>query len=155
MPTKHNITTKPDIHKLALNGENQAEKITMTAIEASTAATDPTSTAVTDTERRILVADDDADIRILLKTFLEDEGYTVSEAANGQDALEGVRSGAYDLVLLDMRLPGMTGMDVLKQLREKQGNVPVILITAYGSPNIAIQASSLGAYSYHHQAVRA
>jgi len=148
MPTKPNITTKPDIHELALNGEDQAEKTTMTTIEASTAATDPTSIAATATERRILVADDDADIRILLKTFLEDEGYTVSEAANGQDALDGVRSGAYDLVLLDMRLPGMTGMDVLKQLREKQGNVPVILITAYGSPNIAIQASSLGAYSF-------
>jgi len=96
----------------------------------------------------ILVADDDADIRALLKTFLEDEGYNVSEASTGQEALDGVHSGSYDLVLLDMRLPGMTGLEVLKQLRAKQGDVPVILITAYGSPNVAIQASSLGAYSF-------
>jgi two-component system response regulator AtoC len=57
-------------------------------------------------------------------------------------------SGVYDLVLLDMRLPGMTGLDVLKQLRSQQGDVPVIIMTAYGSPNVAIQASSLGAYDY-------
>ena len=98
--------------------------------------------------RRILVADDDADIRHLLKTFLEEESYEVSEAPNGEEALEGIREGGYDLVLLDMRLPGMTGLDVLRQLREKQGDVPVILMTAYGSPNIAIQASSLGVYDY-------
>jgi two-component system response regulator AtoC len=98
--------------------------------------------------RRILVADDDTDIRQLLRTFLEDEHFEVSEAPDGEKALEGIRSGSYDLVLLDMRLPGMTGLDVLKELRSKQGDVPVILMTGYGSPNIAIQASSLGAYDY-------
>jgi len=96
----------------------------------------------------ILVADDDGAIRTLLRTFLEEEDYRVTEALTGQEALEGLRSGNYDLVLLDMRLPGMTGLDVLKQLREKQGDMPVILMTAYGSPNTAIQASSLGAYGY-------
>jgi two-component system response regulator AtoC len=98
--------------------------------------------------RRILVADDDTAIRTLLKTFLEDEDFSVTEAASGQEALQGLGDGTYDLVLLDMRMPGMTGLDVLKQLREKQGEVPVILMTAYGSPNTAIQASSLGAYGY-------
>jgi two-component system, NtrC family, response regulator AtoC len=98
--------------------------------------------------RHILVADDDNAIRSLLRTFLEDENYRVTEATTGQEALEGLRTAGYDLVLLDMRLPGMTGIDVLKQLREKEGEVPVILMTAYGSPNIAIQASSLGAYGY-------
>ncbi len=98
--------------------------------------------------RNILIADDDAAIRALLRTFLEDEDYTVSEATTGEEALNGLQEGSHDLVLLDMRLPGMTGIDVLKQLREKQGEVPVIFMTAYGSPNIAIQASSLGAYGY-------
>jgi two-component system response regulator AtoC len=97
---------------------------------------------------RILVADDDNAIRTLLKTFLEGEDFEVIEATNGQEALEGLRSGSYDLVLLDMRLPGMTGLEVLKQLSAKQGEVPVILMTAYGSPNTAIQASSLGVYGY-------
>jgi two-component system response regulator AtoC len=99
-------------------------------------------------QRRILVADDDPAICELLKTFLEDEGFTVDSAASGQSALDSLKSGDYDLVLLDMRMPEMTGLDVLKQLREKQGELPVILMTAHGSPNVAIQASSLGAYSY-------
>src|SRR5205085_10989548 len=96
----------------------------------------------------ILVADDDAPTRELLRTVLEEEGYEISEAGSGQEAFEAIKAGAYDLVLLDMRMPGMTGMEVLKQLREKQGEVPVILMTAHGSPNTAIQASSLGAYGY-------
>ena len=151
MPKKHTIEPHAPNSALNRSGDKQAEKATnMTATDApeaaTTASTDTTSIPTAD--RRILVADDDADIRTLLKTFLEEEGYAVSEATNGQDALDGVRSGAYDLVLLDMRLPGMTGMDVLKELRARRGDVPVILITAYGSPNIAIQASSLGAYSF-------
>jgi two-component system, NtrC family, response regulator AtoC len=100
------------------------------------------------TSRHILIADDDTAIRQMLRAFLEEEEFEVSEAPDGENALEGIRSGMYDLVLLDMRLPGMTGLDVLKELRAKHGDVPVILMTAYGSPNIAIQASSLGAYSY-------
>jgi two-component system response regulator AtoC len=104
--------------------------------------------AAATTGQHILVADDDNSIRSLLKTFLEDEDYRVTEATSGEEALEGLRAGGYDLVLLDMRLPGMTGIEVLKQVRDKQGEVPVILMTAYGSPNIAIQASSLGAYGY-------
>ena len=108
----------------------------------------PTTTPTPQETRQILVADDDAAIRALLRTVLEEESYAVSEATNGQEALEGIRAGKHDLVLLDMRLPGMTGIDVLKQLREQQGEVPVVLMTAYGSPNIAIQASSLGAYGY-------
>ena len=98
--------------------------------------------------RHILIADDDAATRDLLRTLLVDEGYQTSEAASGQEALEGIQSGTYDLVLLDMRMPGMTGLDVLKELHQKQGDVPVIFMTAHGSPNTAIQASSLGAYSY-------
>ncbi|HEX8598061.1 MAG TPA: sigma-54 dependent transcriptional regulator [Chloroflexia bacterium] len=118
----------------------------------SSVTTQPSNSAEKDGaalgRRQILVADDDNAIRQLLKTFLEESDYTIAEATTGQEALEGLKSGNYDLVLLDMRLPGMTGIDVLKQLREKTGEVPVILMTAYGSPNVAIQASSLGAYSY-------
>ena len=102
----------------------------------------------TENGHHILVADDDAAIRSLLKDFLEEEGFKVTEATSGQEALASLQEGSHDLVLLDVRLPGMTGLDVLKQLREKEGEVPVILVTAFGSPNIAIQASSLGAYSY-------
>jgi two-component system response regulator AtoC len=127
-----------------MNGSNDEVDSSVTTQPSNSAEKEGTAVA----GRHILVADDDNAIRQLLKTFLEDSDYTISEATTGQEALDGLKTGNYDLVLLDMRLPGMTGIDVLKQLREKTGEVPVILITAYGSPNIAIQASSLGAYSY-------
>ncbi len=146
-------TTAPDVLTYSIDSGGQGAKVSeMSSIKAVEEKQDATpekpETVAQTSDHHILVADDDADIRILLRTFLEDAGYVVSEAANGTEALEGVRSGAYDLVLLDMRLPGMTGIDILRQLREKQGDVPIILMTAYGSPNVAIQASSLGAYSF-------
>lgn len=94
-----------------------------------------------------MIADDDPAIRELLTQILSDH-YAVEEAVNGEEALEGIKSGKYDLVLLDFQLPGMNGIDVLKQLRDRQGELPVILITGHGSPNMAIQASSLGVYGF-------
>lgn len=96
---------------------------------------------------RILIADDDAAIRELLKEILADD-YDITEATTGEQALDSLKTGKHDLVLLDFQLPGMSGIDVLKQLRDQQGELPVILITAHGSPNIAIQASSLGVYGF-------
>lgn len=101
----------------------------------------------TQTRFRILIADDDPAIRELLTQILSDD-YDVAEAINGEQALEGIQSGKYDLILLDFQLPGMTGIDVLKQLRDRQGELPVILVTGHGSPNVAIQASSLGVYGF-------
>ncbi len=98
-------------------------------------------------DSQILVADDDPAIRELLTEILGDE-YVVSEATTGEQALESLKAGKHALVLLDLQLPGMSGLDVLKELRNQQGELPVILITAHGSPNIAIQASSLGAYGF-------
>ncbi|MDQ6693842.1 MAG: sigma-54 dependent transcriptional regulator [Chloroflexota bacterium] len=114
----------------------------------STEGNAPAGSTLVGTGYKILVADDDGAIRGLLRELLEEEGYSVSEASTGQEALDGLRGGEYDLLMLDVRLPGMTGLDVLKQLRDRQGEVAVVLITAYGSSNIAIQASSLGAYGY-------
>ncbi len=116
--------------------------------DMATSNADQTKAIFAKDTRHILVADDDAAIREMVRALLEDEGYKVSEASTGQEALDGLQAGAFDLLILDMRMPGMTGLDVLKQLREKQGDLPVILMTAHGSPNIAIQASSLGVYGY-------
>lgn len=96
---------------------------------------------------RILVADDDPAIRELLTEILSDD-YDISEATSGEQALESLKAGKHDLVLLDFQMPGMSGLDVLKQLRDQQGELPVILITGHGSPNVAIQASSLGVYGF-------
>jgi len=86
----------------------------------TTAEQDPPAENKTQSSHRILVADDDAAIRALLRDFLEEEGYQVTEATSGQEALASLQENSHDLVLLDVRLPGMTGLDVLKQLREKE-----------------------------------
>src|SRR5436190_13011533 len=77
-----------------------------------------TESMIAQKTRNILVADDDAAIREVIKTLLEDEGYQVSEAATGQEALDGLKAGTFNLLILDMRMPGMTGLDVLQKLRE-------------------------------------
>ncbi len=98
--------------------------------------------------KHILVADDDPYIRELLNDFLQGEGFEVSQAASGQDVLQAIVGQSYDLILMDIRMPEMTGLEVLKQLHTKQVEVPIILMTAHSTSNIAIQATQLGAYDY-------
>ncbi|MBA2363513.1 MAG: sigma-54-dependent Fis family transcriptional regulator [Chloroflexia bacterium] len=97
---------------------------------------------------RILVADDDASIRSLLRDFLEDEGFEVCVALNGEQVLEGIRDNGPDLVLMDVRMPKLDGIGVLNDLKRAGNAVPVIVMTAYGSSNITIKAIQLGAYDY-------
>jgi two-component system response regulator AtoC len=103
---------------------------------------------------RILVADDDAGIRSLLREFLEDEGYEISEAANGVAVLDALRNRADhspDLVLMDVRMPDKSGLDVLREAPEGAkagGHLPIIVITGYGTSNVAIDAMQFGAYDY-------
>ncbi|MDP9363327.1 MAG: sigma-54 dependent transcriptional regulator [Chloroflexota bacterium] len=104
--------------------------------------------------QRILVADDDAAIRSVLREFLEDEGYEIEEAGNGADVLTTLteRDGAGpDLVLMDVRMPDKTGLDVLRQApatKRGAGHFPIIIMTAFGTSNVAIEAIQLGAYDY-------
>jgi two-component system response regulator AtoC len=105
-------------------------------------------TPETETAKHILVADDDPYIRELLTEFLTEEKFQVSQAASGQDVLQAIMGQAYDLILMDIRMPEMTGLDVLKELHAKKVEVPIILMTAHGSSNIAIQATQMGAYDY-------
>ena len=103
---------------------------------------------------RILIADDDAGIRSLLREFLEDEGYEVAEAANGVEVLSALRSrtdASPDLVLMDVRMPDKTGLEVLREAPEsarRAGHLPIIVITGYGTSNVAIDAMQFGAYDY-------
>jgi DNA-binding response OmpR family regulator len=82
--------------------------------------------------KKILVVDDEENIRFLYQEELEDEGYTVDVAAHGQEALEKVNTFRPDLVTLDIRMPGMDGVETLRKIREVQRNLPVILCSAYG-----------------------
>ncbi len=82
--------------------------------------------------KKILVVDDEENIRLLYQEELEEEGYTVEVAAHGQEALEKLTAFQPDLVTLDIRMPGMDGVETLRKIREVQRDLPVILCSAYG-----------------------
>jgi two-component system response regulator AtoC len=94
---------------------------------------------------RILVIDDEPEIRSSLKAVLETLGYLAETAADGEEGLLAIQKGGFDLVFCDLKLPGISGLDVIKQ---RGSNVPVILMTAYGSGDIATQAVRAGAFDY-------
>jgi two-component system response regulator AtoC len=100
-------------------------------------------------KRHILVADDDPSIRTLLRTFLENEGYTISEARTGAEVMNIISDGkGVDLLVMDLRMPELSGMDILQRITEQDLGVPVVLMTAFGTSNVAIKAIQLGAYDY-------
>ena len=82
--------------------------------------------------KKILVVDDEENIRFLYKEELEDEGFVVELAKNGEDALEKLRHFRPDLITLDIKMPGMGGIETLKRIREKERDLPIILCSAYG-----------------------
>jgi Nif-specific regulatory protein len=102
----------------------------------------------------VLVADDEEAIRTLLQEFLRGEGFTTSEAANGQQVQAALAEGGIDLVLMDVRMPVKTGLDVLREARDTRSNgtghdgLPIIVMTAYSTATHAIEAIQLGAYDY-------
>lgn len=98
--------------------------------------------------KRILVVDDDADTCTLITDILEDEGYRVHPCLSGERALELLKQEPYDLVLSDIRMPRVTGIDLLLQVRRMKLPTDVILITAYASLETAIQAVRGEAFDY-------
>jgi two-component system nitrogen regulation response regulator NtrX len=97
---------------------------------------------------RILVIDDEAAIRDSLRMTLEYEGYEVLGAATGQEGLALVEREAPDLVLLDVKMPGMDGLDVLTRLHAGDEGLPVIMISAHGTPSTAVEAIKKGALDF-------
>lgn len=98
--------------------------------------------------KRILVVDDEKNIRMTLKQCLKGEKYDVELAVNGEEGLKKLKEESFDLVLLDIKMPGLTGMEVLKRLREIGNNVKVIMMTAYGTIDRAVEAMKLGAIDF-------
>ena len=96
----------------------------------------------------ILVIDDEESLRFTLKTFLQDEGYMVSTAASFPEAEELLKQSAFDLIFLDIQLGRHSGLDLLKIVREKFANCPVVMIT--GAPDVATAAEAVrhGAFDY-------
>lgn len=100
------------------------------------------------TAAHILVVDDEEIMRESLCAWLQEDGFEVEALATGREAMEAVRRKVYDAILLDLKLPDMDGLDILKQCKRYQPNTPVLMITAYGSVDTAIQAMKQGAIDY-------
>src|SRR6266700_6455280 len=91
----------------------------------------PAGTAAAPATGRILIVDDEAEIRESLQTLLELEGYEVETAANGEEGLSKLGDQPFDLVLLDLALPGRSGIELLPEIRALDPQISVIMITAY------------------------
>jgi nitrogen regulation protein NR(I) len=97
---------------------------------------------------KILLIEDDASASAALKRVLADEGYDVAEEARGDTGLARAAAEDFDAVLTDLRLPGMTGLELVGQLHALKPRVPIILMTAHGTTETAIEATKLGAFDY-------
>lgn len=96
----------------------------------------------------ILIVDDEKNIRLALSMSLEKLEIPVAAAASGEEALEKLAPGGYELMLLDLRMPGMDGMEVLRRVSQQWPELKVIIITAYGSIDLAVEAMKLGAVDF-------
>ncbi|WP_269671013.1 response regulator [Paenibacillus sp. 481] len=96
-------------------------------------------------KRKVLIVDDQNGIRVLLMEVFSSEGYMTYQASNGKTALEIVRDHAPDIVLLDMKIPGMDGLEILKQIKQMKPYMNVIMMTAYGELDMIKEATDLGA----------
>ena len=96
----------------------------------------------------VLVVDDEEEIRKILSSILEKEGFQVITASDGEQAMKKISFDTPDAVLLDVRMPGISGMDVLSKIKAIDDNLPVVLITAYADTHQAVQAIKAGAYDY-------
>jgi two-component system response regulator AtoC len=98
--------------------------------------------------RRVLVVDDEENLRLVLKTLLKRQGYEVETAASGEEALALVDAFGPDFILTDVRMPKMGGLDLLATLKAKGSDATVIVMSAYGNVDLALEAMKAGAYDY-------
>jgi two-component system nitrogen regulation response regulator NtrX len=99
-------------------------------------------------EARILVVDDEPGVRVALERILSDEGYAVTSVETAEAALEALDDHAFDAILLDVWLPGMDGLEALKQLGERRLDAEVVMISGHGNIETAVRATKLGAFDF-------
>lgn len=97
---------------------------------------------------KILIVDDQFGIRILLNEILQKEGYHIFQAANGQQALSITERHDPDLVLLDMKIPGMDGLEILEEMKKIKPEIRVIIMTAYGELKMIEASKQMGALAH-------
>ena len=99
-------------------------------------------------KKRVLIIEDDDEMRSLLKDFIEDEGFEAGCAANGFEALPKLEKEAFDLIVSDIQMPGLTGLDILPRIRKLQPGAYIIVITAFGSEEVRRKSVERGATAY-------
>ena len=97
---------------------------------------------------RILYAEDEAVVRLTVIARLKAAGFEVKGCESGDEAIDLLKSNVYDLILLDYRMPGMSGLNVLQWMHEQKIDTPAVILTAAGSEEVAVEAMKLGAYDY-------
>lgn len=99
--------------------------------------------------RTLLMVDDDDAFRIAMKQAISESGkYKVRSADSGESALEALQHDQFDVIVLDYRMPGISGLNVLQWMHEQKIDTPVVMMTAAGSESVAVEAMKLGAYDY-------
>ena len=97
---------------------------------------------------RILVVDDEESIREFFQIMLKREGYEVLTASNGREGFEVFKKNPVDVIISDIQMPEMSGMDLLQKVKEADPEMVMIMVTAFGSTDTAVEAMKLGAYDY-------
>jgi len=97
---------------------------------------------------KILIVDDDLIVRDSMGNWLQEEGYKVDTIDNGHDGLEKIKTDSYDLAVVDIKMPGMDGIELLKLSKEIYPDLPILVMTAYASVDTAVQAMKDGAFDY-------
>ncbi len=104
---------------------------------------------------KVLVVDDDSDLRFSVSSALSASHYQVEQATNGEEAVNKVRAGHYDLVLLDVNMPQMTGLEALKEIKAHDPSIIAIVLTAFSNVRDAVEATKEGAYNYLEKPIKA
>lgn len=105
-------------------------------------------------KKKILVVDDEQNSREGLTKILIKEGYEVVAAESGEDALVEAKKEDFDLIITDLRMPEVSGIDVLEKIRAKKPDIGVIIVTAYGEVNSYLKAMTLGAFEYLNKPIK-
>ena len=99
-------------------------------------------------KRGILIIEENEEVRLLLKDFMKEEGYIIDSADDGSEALEKLVRKAFDLVITDIQIPGLRGLDILPHLKKYQPDVSIIVISAFGGERASVRAFERGATAY-------
>jgi two-component system OmpR family response regulator len=128
--------------------QDEAAAPGMNAARRGAPAPDPSGRPALSPEAHVLVVEDDAPMRHLIARLLRENGFRATGVRDGREMWETLRNADVDLVLLDVMLPGESGLDLLRELREKQGSLPVVMVTAKGAEADRVLGLELGADDY-------